>query len=159
MDGDVADARGPLGQKPAWLLPKGTITFHHGPGHAPGHVSIGSAFAACRLCCCLIIFDDCSMQDCCTKSRRYNSTLTSILHVQVSYLHIPSGSLVAGDVFGNLGNPPTITLPPSGAFWCKIESFWTATMLAPTAIYWGWSVAGSISSSTRWNTIQSSGWH
>ncbi|CAL8463778.1 g3312 [Coccomyxa elongata] len=66
-NGDVADARGPSGQKPAWPLPRGIITFHHGPGHAPGHVS---------------------------------------------YLHKPSGSLVAGDVFGNLGNPPKITLPP-----------------------------------------------
>ncbi|BDA48329.1 probable metallo-hydrolase YflN [Coccomyxa sp. Obi] len=67
-NGDIADAKGPSGQKPAWPSPRGIITFHHGPGHAPGHVS---------------------------------------------YLHIPSGSLVAGDVFGNLGNPPKITLPPS----------------------------------------------
>ena len=36
--GDIADAKGPSGQKPAWAAPRGTVSFHHGPGHAPGHV-------------------------------------------------------------------------------------------------------------------------
>ncbi len=38
--GDLSDAKGPSGQKPAWAIPKGVVSFHHSPGHAPGHVRL-----------------------------------------------------------------------------------------------------------------------
>ena len=37
--GDVADARGPAGNAAQWLPPKGVLSWHHVPGHAPGQVS------------------------------------------------------------------------------------------------------------------------
>ncbi|CAL5224919.1 g7685 [Coccomyxa viridis] len=37
--GDLADARGPAGTAAKWLPPKGVISWHHVPGHAPGQVA------------------------------------------------------------------------------------------------------------------------
>ncbi|KAK9917094.1 hypothetical protein WJX75_000843 [Coccomyxa subellipsoidea] len=65
--GDISDAKGLSVQKPAWAAPRGSISFHRGHGHAPGHVS---------------------------------------------YLHKPSLSLIADDIFNNEGQPPQIRLPP-----------------------------------------------
>ena len=37
--GDLADAKGPAGNRAKWLPRKGVLTWQHVPGHAPGQVS------------------------------------------------------------------------------------------------------------------------
>ena len=38
--GDLADAKGPAGNKAQWLPRKGTLSWRHVPGHAPGMVGV-----------------------------------------------------------------------------------------------------------------------
>ena len=37
--GDLADAKGPAGNRAKWLPRKGVLSWQHVPGHAPGQVS------------------------------------------------------------------------------------------------------------------------